>query len=117
MSQHATKHLTGASAAFEGYDDLEKELQAQLANVTMDSLFNESVQNFKEGEVVRGRVMEIGPDRILVDIGYKSEGVVGSNEFPRPEDLNIGDEFDFYIEDPENEADSITITKLRASST
>ena len=56
--------------------DLEAELEQQLAMSDMETLLGEAPQNFKEGEVVRGRIVEIGDDRILVDIGYKSEGVV-----------------------------------------
>ena len=99
---------------FAGQDDLERELEAQLAMENMDSLFSEGVQNFKEGEVVEGKVVEIGDDRILVDIGYKSEGVVSSGEFASPDALKVGDTFDFYIEQPEDEQGMPVLSKLKA---
>ena len=109
----ATKTAVMAETAT-GLDDLERELQEQLEAMTMDRLFNESPQDFKEGEVVRGRVVEINDDRVLVDIGYKSEGVVQINEFSIPAELNVGDEFDFYIEEPENEAGMPVLSKQKA---
>ena len=106
---------TGAAYAAEQFsDELERELEAQLAADTMDSLFGEHVTNYKEGEVVRGKVVEIGDDRVLVDIGYKSEGVVQTSEFARPSDLKIGDEFDFYIDEPENEMGMPVLSKQKA---
>ena len=78
--------------------DLEAELEQQLAMASMETLLDEAPQNFKEGEVVRGRVVEIGEDRVLVDIGYKSEGIVPTGEFSQPDLVKVGDEYDFYID-------------------
>jgi small subunit ribosomal protein S1 len=115
MSQETQGMQPGATAvAQHGLDDLMQELEAQLAVESMDSLFGETMKNFKEGEVVTGKVVEIGDDRILVDIGYKSEGVVAKNEFARPEDLKPGDVFDFYIEEPENELGMPILSKQKA---
>ncbi len=94
-------------------EDLVLELDQELA-VNMETLLQEAPENFKEGEVVRGRVVEIGEDRILVDIGYKSEGVVDSSEFTSVAELTIGEEFDFYIEEPENEQGMPVLSKQKA---
>jgi small subunit ribosomal protein S1 len=98
----------------DGLTELDAELQAELAAATMESLFGESVKNFNEGEVVQGKVMEIADDRVLVDIGYKSEGIVATSEFLQPDKLAVGDVFDFYIEDPENEAGLPVLSKMKA---
>ena len=94
--------------------DLEAELEQQLAMASMETLLDEAPQNFKEGEVVRGRVVEIGEDRVLVDIGYKSEGIVPTGEFPQPDLVKIGDEYDFYIDEPENELGMPILSKTKA---
>ncbi len=95
-------------------DDLERELEEQLASESMDSLFGESVQNFKEGEVVEVRIVELSDDRILVDIGYKSEGVVSTQEFSQPGELKVGETFDFYIDEPEDEQGMPVLSKIKA---
>jgi small subunit ribosomal protein S1 len=98
----------------DGLSELDSELEAELAANSMEALFGEGIQNFKEGEVVRGKVMEIADDRVLVDIGYKSEGIVPNSEFLQADKLAVGDEFDFYIEDPENEAGLPVLSKMKA---
>jgi small subunit ribosomal protein S1 len=115
-NQHATKGAGAFASATTavGFDDLERELQEQLESMTMERLFNESPQDFKEGEVVRGRIVEIVEDRVLVDIGYKSEGIVQANEFTPADDIKVGDEFDFYIDEPENEAGMPVLSKQKA---
>lgn len=97
-----------------GMSDLDRDLEALLAEEDMESLLEETMQNFKEGEVVRGKIIEILDDRILVDIGYKSEGVVPLYEFPMPEKLAPGDAFDFYIDEPENENGMPVLSKTKA---
>ncbi|HPO17424.1 MAG TPA: 30S ribosomal protein S1 [Candidatus Hydrogenedentes bacterium] len=108
----------GASALAEAQDslldDLERELEEQLAKEDMATLLEQTVQNFKEGEVVRGTVVEVGEDRVLVDIGYKSEGVVDLSEFADPSTLVIGVAFDFYIDEPENENGMPVLSKQKA---
>ncbi len=98
----------------DGLSELDSELEAELAANSMESLFGEGAQNFKEGEVVRGKVMEISDDRVLVDIGYKSEGIVPCSEFLQADKMAVGDEFDFYIEDPENDAGLPVLSKMKA---
>lgn len=95
-------------------EDLEAELNEQLEASNMDALMNEAFQNFKEGEVVKGRIVNIAEDRIMVDIGYKSEGIVDAAEFSNPEDVYIGAAYDFYIEEPENDLGCPILSKIKA---
>lgn len=85
-----------------------------LSPEEMDALYDSSMQDFREGEVVRGTVVDIGDDRILIDIGYKSEGIIAASEFPSPDDIKIGDEFDVYIEVPEDEQGMPVLSKFKA---
>ena len=58
----------------------------------MQDLLANSYREFKEGSIVKGRVLEIRPREVLVDIGYKSEGVIPSSEFEDIESMEVGDE-------------------------
>ena len=91
-------------------DDLGKEMTAE----EMDALYEQSLQNFKEGEVVTGTIVNISEDFALVDIGYKSEGIVQLDEFPAPSELNVGDTFDVYIDEPEDEEGMPVLSKIKA---
>ena len=88
--------------------------QEEFSQEEMEQLYAETLQNFSEGEVVQGTVVEVNPDRILVDIGYKSEGVVMTDEFPNPDSIQVGDTFDVYIEQPEAEDGMPILSKIKA---
>ena len=87
---------------------------ADFSEATMEALYGATVQDFREGEVVRGTVMEVGSDRILVDIGYKSEGRISTDEFPNPSEISVGDVFDVYIDAPEDEEGLPVLSKYKA---
>ena len=55
--------------------------EEMLDEQTLMQLIDESLQELVEGEVVRGRVLEVSGDEVIVDIGYKSEGIVRAEEF------------------------------------
>jgi small subunit ribosomal protein S1 len=86
----------------------------ELTLEQMEAFYDQTLQNFKEGEVVRGTVVEVTPERILVDIGYKSEGVIPANEFGMPHEIKVGDQFDVFIEEPEDEAGMPVLSKVKA---
>jgi len=94
--------------------NLQQELEAQLSGQNFEELLAAEGREFTSGEVVRGRVIDIGPDWVTVDIGYKSEGRVPRTEFGGVEDLAPGQEYDFYIEAPENEAGMPVLSKTKA---
>lgn len=80
----------------------------------LQALYDQTMQCFKEGEVVRGRVVEIGDEVVLVDIGYKSEGAISITEFPNPEEIQVGQEFDVFIDEPEDENGMPVLSKIKA---
>ncbi len=86
----------------------------EMSPSDLDALYAATMQDFREGEVVRGTVVDVSTDRVLVDIGYKSEGVIDSHEFPAPEELKVGDQFDIYIEAPEDDQGMPILSKLKA---
>ncbi|MCL6640920.1 MAG: S1 RNA-binding domain-containing protein, partial [Candidatus Rokubacteria bacterium] len=53
----------------------------QAAEERMEDLYGVRFAEFEEGEVVRGRVVHVGPSEVLVDVGYKSEGAIPIEEF------------------------------------
>jgi len=80
-------------------------------------LYEESLQEIQEGEVVHGRVIHIGPEFVTVDIGYKSEGQVPLREFQKREGVPavaIGDPVDVYVERKETESGLMILSKEKA---
>lgn len=72
-------------------------------NENFAELFEESLTetDLRPGALVRAKIVEIRPDRIIVNAGLKSEGIVSASEF-RHEDVEVGDEVDVVIETPDN---------------
>jgi small subunit ribosomal protein S1 len=81
------------------------------------SLFEQSLRAVRPGEVVRGRVVMVGRDHVTVDIGYKSEGQIGVQEF-RDRDGSVsvkeGDEIDVYFESSDSEDGGIVLSRQKA---
>ena len=67
------------------------------------ALYEESISGIKEGQIVKGTVVSIGPSEVMVDIGFKSEGVVPIKEFSDPESIEKGQEIEVFLEDVEDQ--------------
>jgi small subunit ribosomal protein S1 len=80
-------------------------------------MLEESERSVKPGEIVRGRVVKIGPEFVTVDIGYKSEGHIPLTEF-RLRDGRIavheGDEIDVYFDAADSEQEGIVLSRAKA---
>ena len=77
-------------------------------------IFSESMKDFFEGSIVKGKILEIRPSEVLVDIGYKSEGVVAAQEFVDFKTLNVGDEIEVLLEKLEDENGMCVLSKDKA---
>ncbi len=71
----------------------------------------------REGDIVAGTVIKVGKDSVVVDIGYKSEGVIGIHEFVDENgniNVNAGDQVDVLVEAKENEHGLVLLSKEKA---
>ena len=78
------------------------------------SLIDKSFREFREGSIVLGRILEIQPQIVLVDIGYKSEGAIPVSEF-EDEEFAVGDEIEVLLERLENDEGMIVLSKEKAA--
>src|SRR3982074_3231787 len=83
--------------------------------VHMQDVMSKPMPDFKEGSIVKGRVLEIRPREVLVDIGYKSEGVIPSSEFEDIESMEVGDEVEVLLERLENDEGMVVLSKEKAA--
>ncbi|MCB0392846.1 MAG: S1 RNA-binding domain-containing protein, partial [Bdellovibrionales bacterium] len=89
------------------------------ADTNFAQLFEESLdeRDFKVGDVVTGRVVNILEDFVLVDINYKSEGMIPISEFRVVEGhkgINVGEEVEVYIDRIENDNGMVVLSKDKA---
>lgn len=94
-------------------------LEGELDSVSMDSdtfadMFERTMSKVKEDEMVRGTVVSVTKDEILVDIGFKSLGVVPRAEFVGAEHLSPGDGVDVFVEKIEDASGRLMLSRRRA---
>ena len=83
--------------------------------IEMQELIAKSFRDFKEGSIVKGRILEVRPREVLVDIGYKSEGIISLSEFDDPEDVQVGDEVEVLLVRLENDEGMVILSKEKAA--
>ena len=83
--------------------------------IQMQDVMSKAMPDFREGSIVKGRILEIRPREVLVDVGYKSEGVIPLTEFDDIESLEVGDEVDVLLERLENEEGMVVLSKEKAA--
>ena len=69
---------------------------------------------FAAGNIVKGKIIEVRPKEVLVDIGYKSEGVIPGSEFQDIKTIKVGDEIDVLIEKLENKEGTVVLSHEKA---
>ncbi len=80
----------------------------------LSSLYEQSFRDIKDGEIVKGKIVRIGIKDVLVDVGYKSEGIVAKEEFSGSNDLSIGQEVEVYVENKEDDNGMIVLSRDKA---
>ncbi len=80
-------------------------------------MYDVSFRNLAEGEVVRGKVLKVLPNEVIVDVGYKSEGIIDIEEFTDGAgrvNVAVGDEVDVLLEKTENKEGYVVLSKEKA---
>jgi small subunit ribosomal protein S1 len=81
----------------------------------MEKLYTESIKSFEVGSILKGRVLAVTPTEIIVDGGYKSEGVVPAEEFEdHLSEIKVGDEIEVFLEGLEDDSGLIRLSKRKA---
>jgi len=83
--------------------------------VQMQDVMSKPMPDFREGSIVKGRILEVRPREVLVDIGYKSEGVIPITEFDDVDSPEVGDEVDVLLERLENDEGMVVLSKEKAA--
>jgi len=87
-------------------------------DLSFKELFEQSMEGIREGRVIRGRVVDLDDSHVLVDIGYKSEGQIPTNEFIDSSgrlNVKVGDEVDVLLVRKEDKDGCIVLSRKRAA--
>jgi small subunit ribosomal protein S1 len=77
-------------------------------------MYSNTLKDFAVGSIVPGKVLRIQDDEVLVDIGYKSEGIVDGDEFEDVAAVQVGDTIEVFLESLENDHGMVVLSKKRA---
>ncbi len=77
-------------------------------------MYVDSMKNLEEGEVLKGRILMVDDKDVLVDIGFKSEGIIPLQEFGDVEAVQVGEEIDVFLEKLEDQDGLVVLSKQRA---
>jgi small subunit ribosomal protein S1 len=92
----------------------EEEHSQNLSTEELEKLYEESFKPLQEGQLVKGKILAIRGNEVLVDVGLKSEGVVPLEEFGDPHHVKVGDEIDVLLESIEDEQGLAVLSKQKA---
>jgi small subunit ribosomal protein S1 len=94
-----------------------KEIQSRNEPEDFQTLYKESLRTMDEGQILHGTVINITPDHVTVDVGYKCEGQIPIREFQKRDkkpDVKIGDRIEVFLEKKESEEGLLILSKEKA---
>jgi small subunit ribosomal protein S1 len=98
-------------------DEIERELEEIIGSDNLEKIeaaFDTSIKNFDLGTILRGRILGVIGNNVILDTGYKSEGTVPLSEFDSPEEAEIGTDIEVMLEAFEDDTGLIQISKRKA---
>jgi small subunit ribosomal protein S1 len=107
---------TGAAGTSTGFSPLDDHVDPQEYARLLD-LYDNSFRNIAEGEVVKGTVLKVTPSEVIVDVGYKSEGIIAIDEFVDENGqvtVQPGDTVDVLLERTEDREGYVVLSREKA---
>lgn len=81
---------------------------------SLAKLYTDSFKDLKEGELIKGKIVRIQGDNVILDIGFKSEGTISKFEFHESEEITVGKEVEVVLESVEDQDGNLVLSKQRA---
>ncbi|MFH1336453.1 MAG: 30S ribosomal protein S1 [Candidatus Zixiibacteriota bacterium] len=77
-------------------------------------MYEPTLRDIQEGEIVKGKVMGVTKEDVIVDVGFKSEGIIPIAEFTEPINIKVGDEIEVYLDAIEDQDGQLVLSKQKA---
>jgi small subunit ribosomal protein S1 len=95
-------------------DFLEEDEYSLEEYEAMLEMYDQTLTNIEEGEIVQATILRITENAVILDVGFKSEGAITKDEFKNPEDLKPGDQVEVYLENLEDQEGIVVLSKKKA---
>jgi small subunit ribosomal protein S1 len=109
----AKEKIMQGTADFD-WESLQLDGYTQVERSEMSDVYEKTLTSINEKEVIQGTVIHLTKKEVIINIGYKSEGVIAANEFRYNPDLKIGDTVDVYVECREDRTGQLIVSHKTA---
>ncbi len=106
---------TAVESAIEGFDWESFETDAVSGGrEELEKMYNETLSTISEKEVIDGTVIAMNKREVVINIGYKSDGIVSRNEFRYNQELKVGDKVEVFVESQEDKKGQLVLSHKKA---
>ena len=96
------------------WEEFENGAAAGVNKEDLEKAYNETLNKIQEHEVVEGTVISVDKKEVVVNIGYKSDGIIPASEFRYNPELKAGDKVEVYVEDQEDKKGQLVLSHKKA---
>ncbi|MCI6118624.1 MAG: 30S ribosomal protein S1 [Prevotella sp.] len=96
------------------WEEFENGTTANVSKEELDKAYNETLNKVSEHQVTEGTVISCDKKEVIVNIGYKSDGIIPASEFRYNPDLKVGDKVEVYVENQEDKKGQLLLSHKKA---
>ena len=96
------------------WDEFENGTVTNVSKEELDKAYNETLNKVADHQVVDGKVISVDQKEVVVNIGYKSDGIIPASEFRYNPDLKVGDVVEVYVENAEDKKGQLVLSHKKA---
>ena len=96
------------------WDEFENGTSTGASKEELEKAYDETLNKIQEHEVVEGTVISVDKKEVVVNIGYKSDGIIPASEFRYNPELKVGDKVEVYVEDQEDKKGQLVLSHKKA---
>ena len=96
------------------WDEFENGGNANVSKEDLEKAYDETLNKVSEHQVVEGTVIAADKKEVIVNIGYKSDGIIPASEFRYNPDLKVGDKVEVYVENQEDAKGQLVLSHKKA---
>ena len=96
------------------WEEFEQGTNAGVSKEDLEKAYDETLNKVTEHQVVEGTVISVDKKEVIVNIGYKSDGIIPASEFRYNPDLKVGDKVEVYVENQEDTKGQLVLSHKKA---
>ena len=95
------------------WDEFENGSSSNVSKQELEQAYDETLNKVSEHQVVEGTVISVDKKEVIVNIGYKSDGIIPASEFRYNPELKVGDKVEVYVENQEDKKGQLVLLTRR----